>query len=53
MKAVEAGNTKIAKLLLAHGADSNDVNEAQPVRLALEFPCCIFYCSTDIVACVV
>ena len=53
MKAVEAGNTKIVKLLLAYGADSNEVNEAQPVRPALEFPCCMFYCPTDIVACVV
>ena len=49
MKAAEAGKTKIVEWLLTHGADSNKTNEVAPVRTALKFECCMFYCPSAVV----
>ena len=39
MKALEAGKTDIAELLLKQ--DSKKVDEATPVKPALEYACCL------------
>ena len=48
MKAVEAEDTEMAKLLLDRQARSNIRNEVEPVRRALKLECCLFYCPSAV-----